>query len=101
VLFDDALEVALSHDRYYHEHQEFVGPLHGVAVTLMDHADIKGVDTTLGCVEGAFSPASKDALLVTILKRCGAVIIAKTKFHRKTMGRTTPANSPFPNLQVC
>lgn len=72
-------------DDYYSGHQKPFGPLHGVVMTLKDQFNVKGYDTTLGYVGRAFKPAQDDALLVTILKELGAIIIAKTNLPQSIM----------------
>lgn len=72
-------------DDYHSSHKKPTGPLHGVVMTLKDQFDVKGYDTTLGYVGRAFKPAQDDALLVTILKELGAVIIAKTNLPQSIM----------------
>lgn len=72
-------------DDYHSSHKKPVGPLHGVVMTLKDQFNVKGYDTTLGYVGRAFKPAQDDALLVTILKELGAIIIAKTNLPQSIM----------------
>ncbi|KAI5365423.1 putative amidase signature domain-containing protein [Septoria linicola] len=80
IMFDQALEQARRLDE-----QATVGPLHGVPMTLKDQFDVEGFDTTLGYVGEAFKPATEDALLVKILKRAGAVFLAKTNLPQSIM----------------
>lgn len=47
-------------------------------MSVKDQFNVEGVDTTLGYVGRSFKPAKKDAALVTILRKLGAVIITKT-----------------------
>lgn len=46
---------------------------------------MQGHDTTLGYVGRSFRPAIEDALLVQILKRAGAIVIAKTNLPQSIM----------------
>jgi Asp-tRNA(Asn)/Glu-tRNA(Gln) amidotransferase A subunit family amidase len=62
-----------------------LGPLHGVPVSLKDQFNIEGLDSTLGYVGRAFAPANSDALLVQVLEKLGAVIIAKTNLPQSIM----------------
>jgi Asp-tRNA(Asn)/Glu-tRNA(Gln) amidotransferase A subunit family amidase len=64
-----------------------MGPLHGVPITVKDQFNIKGLDSTLGYVAKAFSPADNDAPLIETLKKLGAVIIAKTNLPQSIMVR--------------
>ena len=54
-------------------------------VTLKDQFDVRGVDSTLGYVVRASSPAQEDAAVVQILKDLGAVILAKTNLPQSIM----------------
>lgn len=62
-----------------------LGPLHGVPVSLKNQFNIEGLDSTLGYVGRAFAPANSDALLVQVLEKLGAVIIAKTNLPQSIM----------------
>ncbi|KAF2751059.1 amidase [Sporormia fimetaria CBS 119925] len=105
VLFDDALKQAQYLDRFFKEKGRLVGPLHGVPMTLKDQFDVEGYDSTLGYVGRAFKPAAQDSALATLLKRLGAVVIAKSNLPQSIMwcetenplwGLTThPKNSDF------
>jgi len=48
---------------------------------------VKGHDSTLGYVGRAFKPAAQDCVLVALLRRMGAVIIAKTNLPQSIMVR--------------
>jgi Asp-tRNA(Asn)/Glu-tRNA(Gln) amidotransferase A subunit family amidase len=65
--------------------------LHGIPITLKDQFNVKGVDTTLGYVGRSFAPASEDAALVQMLKKMGAIIIAKTNLPQSIMVRSSNA----------
>lgn len=47
-------------------------------MSIKDQFNVEGVDTTLGYVGRSFKPAKKDATLVVILRKLGAIIITKT-----------------------
>lgn len=72
-------------DDYQKEHGDVIGPLHGVPVTLKDQFNVKGYDSTLGYVGRAFNPATEDAVLVALLKKLGAVVLAKTNLPQSIM----------------
>ncbi|KAF9736094.1 amidase [Paraphaeosphaeria minitans] len=105
IFFDDALRQANDLDRFYKENGRLVGPLHGVPMTLKDQFDVQGYDSTLGYVGRAFKPAKQDCVLVTLLRRMGAIIIAKSNLPQSIMwcetenpifGLTThPRNTDF------
>ncbi|CZR48678.1 uncharacterized protein FPRO_03998 [Fusarium proliferatum ET1] len=85
VCFDDALKQASKLDGFQKEHGRLIGPLHGIPVTVKDQFNIKGLDSTLGYVGKAFTPADDDALLIQTLKKLGAVIIGKTNLPQSIM----------------
>ena len=85
IFFQEALARAGELDNYRKEHGNVIGPLHGVPVTLKDQFNVKGYDSTLGYVSRTFSPAVEDAVLVALLKKLGAVILAKTNLPQSIM----------------
>jgi amidase len=85
VLFEDAIEQARELDGYFDSHKKLVGPLHGIPISLKDQFNVAGVDTTLGYVGRSFKPAKADAALVVILRKLGAVIIAKTNLPQSIL----------------
>jgi amidase len=93
VFFDYALERAQELDDEFKKNGRLVGPLHGVPMTLKDQFDVAGYDSTLGYVGRAFKQAEHDCILVSILKRMGAVIIAKSNLPQSIMVRQDHAHS--------
>jgi Asp-tRNA(Asn)/Glu-tRNA(Gln) amidotransferase A subunit family amidase len=91
VLFSEAIDHAKRLDEYMSKHGQPIGPLHGVPMTLKDQFNVQGHDTTLGYTARAFKPASTDSVLVGMLRKLGAVIIAKTNLPQSIMVRT-PVN---------
>ncbi|KAF2792885.1 acetamidase [Melanomma pulvis-pyrius CBS 109.77] len=85
IFFDDASKRAEELDEFFEEHGRLVGPLHGVPMTLKDQFDVQGYDSTLGYVGRAFKPASKDCVIVALLRQMGAVIIAKSNLPQSIM----------------
>ena len=85
VLFSDALDQARALDDHFKATGELIGPFHGVPVTLKDQFNVKGYDTTLGYCGRAFNPAENDAQVVEVLKKLGAVILAKTNLPQSIM----------------
>src|SRR5262245_37739126 len=55
----------------------FGGPLHGIPIIIKDHADAKGMPTTLGSVLFKDYYPDRDAFVVEKLKKAGAIILAK------------------------
>ena len=79
ICFADALRRAAELDRHLEETGEVVGPLHGLPVSIKDHILVKGLDTSTGYIAWAYrTKASKDAVVVSLLRRAGAVFYVKT-----------------------
>ena len=79
VLFDEGLARARELDQYLEETGEVVGPLHGVPVSIKDHILVRGHDTATGYIRWAGRTiAEKDAVVVDLLRKAGAVIYVKT-----------------------
>ncbi|KAI1373298.1 amidase [Hypoxylon crocopeplum] len=85
ILFQEALSRARELDDYWTQHGKVIGPLHGVPVTLKDQFDTRGHDTTIGYVGRTFNPATEDAVLVDMLKKLGAIVLAKTNLPQSIM----------------
>ena len=89
-MFSDALDRARELDTHMRR-EGLLGPLHGVPITVKDQWDVEGYDTTLGYVGGAFQPAEKNSVLVTILESLGAIVFAKTNLSQGIMVSRWPA----------
>ena len=65
---------------------EFVGPLHGVPITLKDSLDTEGIIST-GATYGRqqFIP-KKDATVVARVRKAGAIVLGKTNTPEFTLG---------------
>ncbi|KAF1952794.1 amidase [Byssothecium circinans] len=85
ILFRVALERAATLDSHFRRHGTLAGPLHGVPMTLKDQFDVQGYDSTIGYVGRAFKEAKQDCVLVALLKKMGAVIIAKSNLPQSIM----------------
>ena len=55
----------------------FVGPLHGIPVSMKDQGDIDGMAMTLGSVLFKDFMPGRDAFVVARLKDAGAILVAK------------------------
>ena len=83
--FERALEEARALDSKAAK-GEFLGPLHGVPITIKDSLDTEGVIST-GATVGrqAFVP-SKDATVVSRVRKAGAILLGKTNTPEFTLG---------------
>lgn len=79
IFFDQGFQRATELDRHLAETGEVVGPFHGLPVSIKDHVLVKGLDTSTGYVSWAYNTvADKDAAIVDILRKAGAVLYVKT-----------------------
>ncbi|KAJ8294955.1 Fatty acid amide hydrolase 1 [Rhodotorula toruloides] len=78
ILFDEALKRAQDLDAEFARTGRVVGPLHGVPVSLKDHIDIAGYDTTMGLTHMTSQPVEQDSGIARVLKKAGAVPFVKT-----------------------
>ena len=73
----------------------WLGPLHGVPISLKDLIDQQGVVTTAASrVREGSAPAAADAPVTAALRRAGAVLVGKTNLHEFAFG-TTSEESAF------
>jgi len=66
----------------------YLGPLHGVPVSVKDLVDVAGTPTTSGSAVPPRRPAV-DAPIVTRLREAGAIVIGKTNLHEFAFGTTS------------
>jgi len=94
IFFDKALDRARELDDYIEKKPgAVVGPLHGVPVSIKDHIKIKGLDTSTGYTGWAYkTQADKDAVVVDILRKAGAVLFVKTQNPQTLLSLETNNN---------
>lgn len=93
IFFDAAIARAEELDRILAQTGKVVGPLHGVPISIKDHFNIKGLETTGGYVSYANrGPVEKDALAVETLRNAGAVLYVKTNNPQCMMVLETVSN---------
>ena len=71
----------------------YLGPLHGVPLSVKDLFDVAGTPTTAGSALPPRYPRA-DASVVTRLREAGAILIGKTNLHEFAFG-TTSEESAF------
>lgn len=85
----------------------FLGPLHGIPVSLKDNINVKGLRTTACSQVYRDNYPTEDAVVVRRLKAAGAVIIGKTVMHEFAQGATTDspmfgaARNPWDPARFC
>lgn len=92
LLADGALEAARTAARDVSAGR-YLGPLHGIPVSLKDLIDVAGTPTTAGSNVPSRHPVA-DAPVVERLRRAGAIVIGKTNLHEFAFG-TTSEESAF------
>lgn len=94
VLFDEGLARARELDQHLQETGQVVGPLHGVPVSIKDHILVRGHDTATGYIQWAgCTVAEKDAIVVDLLRKAGAVIYVKTANPQTLLVRLVPVTA--------
>lgn len=78
----------------------YLGPLHGIPLSLKDLIDCKGTPTTAGSLVRKNAVANSDAPVTERLREAGAVFVGKTNLHEFAFGTTNedsgfgPARNP-------
>ncbi|KAJ5390505.1 Acetamidase [Penicillium cataractarum] len=74
-----AIAQAKELDAYFEEHKKPVGPLHGLPISLKDQLRVKGLETSMGYVSWLGKYDTTESVLVTLLRKAGAIFYTKTK----------------------
>ncbi|OJJ45060.1 hypothetical protein ASPZODRAFT_70614 [Penicilliopsis zonata CBS 506.65] len=86
VFFDRALQRAHYLDDFLRREKRPVGPLHGLPISIKDSYDIQGIQSTLGYVSFLdHPPATRNAAVVELLLKLGAVLYVKTNIPQAMM----------------
>ncbi|KAG8968439.1 hypothetical protein FRC03_007381 [Tulasnella sp. 419] len=79
IFFEEGFARARQLDDHLIRTGNVVGPLHGLPVSIKDHILVNGFDTSTGYISWANErTATKDAVVVDILRKAGAVLYVKT-----------------------
>jgi amidase len=87
-----ALERAASLDAYLVEHKKPIGPLHGLPISVKEHIGMKDLDQNAGFVSWVGRVAEKDAHILEILWRAGAVFYVRSTQPQSLMHLETSSN---------
>ncbi|XP_035705299.1 fatty-acid amide hydrolase 1 isoform X2 [Folsomia candida] len=58
--------------------EQIKGPLHGIPVSIKEHCNVVGMDSTMGFAQFLFRPAQEDAAIVQAIKLLGGIPFCKT-----------------------
>ncbi|MYL64164.1 amidase [Bacillus hwajinpoensis] len=73
-----AIEEADALDQYFEQTGKFKGPLHGIPILVKDQVETEGITTTFGSEAFKNYIPKEDATAIQLLRKAGAIIIAKT-----------------------
>lgn len=96
---DDAVARAKELDEYLETNGKTVGPLHGLPISIKEHIWIAGTNSSVGSI-GSMQRDTTDSLMVSILRRLGAVFFCKTNqpqavMHLECTGHYGRTINPF------
>ncbi|MCO5566197.1 hypothetical protein L7F22_019873 [Adiantum nelumboides] len=75
---EEALESALKADQYLKQTGKPLGPLHGLPISVKDHMPLKGHPASTGFISTREQKSKEDCLLISILRKAGAIFYVKT-----------------------
>ncbi|KAL2680340.1 hypothetical protein Neosp_007937 [[Neocosmospora] mangrovei] len=87
--FEQATRRAKELDKHLLETGRIIGPLHGLPITVKDHMDLEGHDSSAGIAAYCFDPAKSNSRLVQIMVEAGAVVVAKTNVPQTCLAADT------------
>ncbi|KAJ9297812.1 hypothetical protein DTO271G3_4033 [Paecilomyces variotii] len=82
---DAALAQAKELDEYFEKNKKPIGPLHGLPISLKDQFRIKGFETSMGYVSWLGKYDTEESIMVTLLRKAGAVFYVKTSVPQTLM----------------
>ncbi|KAJ5290310.1 uncharacterized protein N7443_010563 [Penicillium atrosanguineum] len=82
---ETAIAQAKELDAYYEKHKKPVGSLHGLPISLKDQLRVKGLETSMGYVSWLGKYDTTDSVLVTLLRKAGAIFYTKTSVPQTLM----------------
>ncbi|KAF3386419.1 Acetamidase [Penicillium rolfsii] len=80
-----AIAQAKELDAYFVSHKKPVGPLHGLPISLKDQLRVKGLETSMGYVSWLGKYDTTESVLVTLLRKAGAIFYTKTSVPQTLM----------------
>ncbi|PWN32990.1 amidase [Meira miltonrushii] len=75
---EEALEAALKADQHLKQTGKPLGPLHGLPISVKDHMPLKGHPASTGFLSTREEKSKEDCLLISILRKAGAIFYVKT-----------------------
>jgi amidase len=79
-----AIDQAKILDTYLDKHGKPIGPLHGLPISIKDHIQVAGTSSSQGCF-ASITDDDRDADIVAILRRQGAIVYCKTNQPQSLM----------------
>ncbi|KAI6752284.1 hypothetical protein HG530_013653 [Fusarium avenaceum] len=80
----EAVDQAKALDANLVKHGKTIGPLHGLPISIKDHIQVAGTSSSQGCF-ASITDDDRDADIVAILRRQGAVVYCKTNQPQSLM----------------
>ncbi|KAI9743625.1 MAG: hypothetical protein M1818_002941 [Claussenomyces sp. TS43310] len=92
LLPERALARATYLDEYLATHEQPIGPLHGVPISVKEHIGMKDLDLNAGFVSWVGRVGDQDALVLQLLWKAGCVFFARTTQPQSLMHLETSSN---------